>query len=191
MQLNKVSRKTKNKQKSPLREWVESIVGALILTVFIITFIAQSFVVQGTSMMPTLQNRQRLLVDKITYRFREPNHGDIIVFRYPSDPKEEFIKRVIAVPGDTIAIIDGRLFVNGNLIDEEYIVETTIVGFGPQYVPDGHYFVLGDNRNRSLDSRDSRVGFVPRENIVGRAIWSYWPLGKLEIIRAPEALAQL
>ena len=87
--------------KSPLREWVESIVGAVILTAFIIVFIAQSFVVEGTSMLPTLENNQRLLVDKLTYRFREPRHGDIVVFRYPTNPKEEFIKRIIAVPGDS------------------------------------------------------------------------------------------
>lgn len=179
------------KTKSPLREWVEAIVGAVILTAFIITFIAQSFVVQGTSMMPTLQNNQRLLVDKLSYRFSEPSHGDIIVFRYPANPKDEFIKRVIAVPGDSVAIIEGRLYVNGQLIEEEYIAEITRRGFSFQIVPEGHYFVLGDNRNNSLDSRDLRVGFVPRKNIVGRAIWSYWPLSKLQIIRAPEVLAQL
>jgi len=179
------------KAKSPLREWMESIVGAVILTAFIITFIAQSFIVEGTSMMPTLENNQRLLVDKLTYRFRDPQHGDIVVFRYPMNPKEEFIKRIIAVPGDTVAIIDGRLFVNGQLIEEDYIADKTIRGFNPQVVPEGHYFVLGDNRNNSLDSRDPRVGFVPRKNIIGRAIWSYWPLDRIGIFRAPEAFAML
>ena len=91
--------------KSPLREWIETIVGAAVLTAFIIVFIAQSFVVEGTSMMPTLEDRQRLLVDKLTYRFREPRHGDIVVFKYPANPKEEFIKRIIAVPGDAVAIV--------------------------------------------------------------------------------------
>lgn len=194
IEVGKMQLKTSNKEsktKSPLREWIEAIVGALILTAFIITFIAQSFIVQGTSMMPTLQNNQRLLVDKLSYRFSDPGHGDIIVFRYPANPKEEFIKRVIAVPGDSVAIIEGHLYVNGQHIEEEYIAEVTRRGIIPCIVPEDHYFVLGDNRNNSLDSRDLRVGFVPRENIVGRAIWSYWPLSKLEIIRAPEALAQL
>ena len=177
------------KTKSPLREWVESIVGAVILTAFIIVFIAQSFVVEGTSMLPTLDNNQRLLVDKLTYRFREPGHGDIIVFRYPANPQEEFIKRIIAVPGDSIAIANGKVYVNGNVIAEDYILEPTIRGFSPHIVPEGHYFVLGDNRNDSLDSRDPRVGFVPRENIIGRAVWSYWPLDRIGIFRIPEALA--
>ncbi|MFB5066506.1 MAG: signal peptidase I [Candidatus Wallacebacter cryptica] len=175
--------------KSPLREWIETIVGAAVLTAFIIIFIAQSFVVDGSSMMPTLENNQRLLVDKLTYRFREPRHGDIVVFKYPANPKEEFIKRVIAVPGDAVAIAGGKVYVNGVVIEEDYIAETTIRGFNPHIVPEGHYFVLGDNRNNSLDSRDPRVGFVPRENIVGRAIWSYWPLDRIHIFRMPEAFA--
>lgn len=176
-------------EKSALREWVEAIVGALILAAFIITFIAQSFIVDGISMMSTLEDGQRLLVDKLSYRFMEPKRGDVIVFKYPSNTKEEFIKRIIAVPGDNVWIIEGRLFVNGELITEDYIDETMERGFNPQIVPEGHYFVLGDNRNRSLDSRDSRVGFVPRDLIIGRAIWSYWPLNRIEIIQRPEALA--
>lgn len=189
--LEKKTANKNSKAKSPLREWVEAIVGAIILTFFIITFVAQSFVVQGTSMMPTLQDNQRLLVEKISYRFSEPSYGDIIVFKYPANPKEEFIKRIIAVPGDNVAIIEGQLFVNGQLIEEDYIADKAIRGFSPRIVPEDHYFALGDNRNNSLDSRDSRVGFVPIDNIVGKAIWSYWPLNKLEIIRAPKALAQL
>lgn len=115
--------------KSPLQEWIETIVGAAVLTAFIIIFIAQSFVVDGSSMMPTLENNQRLLVDKLTYRFREPRHGDIVVFKYPANPKEEFIKRVIAVPGDAVAIAGGKVYVNGVVIEEDYIAETTIRGF--------------------------------------------------------------
>ncbi|NLM25586.1 MAG: signal peptidase I [Firmicutes bacterium] len=183
--------KTTKKTKSALQEWLEAIVGSIVLTAFIIIFIAQSFSVQGLSMMPTLQNNQRLLVDKISYRFTEPRKGDIIVFKYPQNPKEEFIKRIIGVPGDSVAIIDGKLFINGQLIEEDYILEPTIRGFLPQVVPEGHYFVLGDNRNNSLDSRDFRVGFVPKDLIIGRAIWSYWPLNKIEIVRRPQVLAEL
>lgn len=189
-----LQRKTNSKHsktKSPLREWIEAIVGALILTAFIITFVAQSFVVQGTSMMPSLQDNQRLLVEKVSYRFGDPSYGDIIVFKYPANPSDEFIKRVIAVPGDNVAIIEGQLFVNGQIIEEDYIADKALRGFSPQIVPKDHYFTLGDNRNNSLDSRDLRVGFVPRENIVGRAIWSYWPLNKIEIVRVPEIFAEL
>ncbi len=181
--------KRTKKQKSPLREWVESIISAIILTLFIITFIAQSFIVDGTSMVPTLEHNQRLLVDKLTYRFRDPSSGDIVVFKYPANPKEEFIKRIIGVPGDSVAIADGKVYVNGTVISEDYILDKTNRGFSPNIVPPDHYFVLGDNRNNSLDSRDPRVGFVPRENIVGRAIWSYWPLSRIGIFRTPEAFA--
>ncbi len=177
------------KQKSPVREWLEAIIGSVILTAFIITFIAQSFSVQGSSMMPTLQNNQRLLVDKLSYRFTEPSHGEVIVFKYPINPREEFIKRVIGVPGDTVAIAQGNLYVNGELIEEDYISEPAVRGFLSQEVPEDHYFVLGDNRNNSMDSRDPRVSFVPKELVVGRAIWSYWPLSRLEIMRQPEIFA--
>lgn len=183
--------KTTKKTKSAVQEWLEAIVGSVVLTAFVIVFIAQSFSVQGLSMMPTLQNNQRLLVDKLSYRFSEPRGGDIIVFKYPQNPKEEFIKRVIGVPGDTVAIMDGKLFVNGKLVEENYIFETTIRGFLPQVVPEDHYFVLGDNRNNSLDSRDFRVGFVPKNLIVGRAIWSYWPLNKIEIVRRPQVFGEM
>ena len=142
-------------------------------------------------MLPTLEHNQRLLVDKLTYRFRQPRHGDIVVFRYPANPKEEFIKRIIAVPGDLVAIANGKVYVNGNVLAEDYILEPPIRGFSPHIVPEGYYFVLGDNRNDSLDSRDPRVGFVPRENIIGRAVWSYWPLDRVGIFRIPEALAEV
>lgn len=183
--------KNTKKRKSALQEWLEAIVSSVVLTAFVIIFIAQSFSVQGLSMMPTLQNNQRLLVDKVSYRFVEPRKGDIIVFKYPQNPKEEFIKRIIGVPGDTVAIIDGKLFINGLVIEEDYIYDTTIRGFLPQVVPEGHYFVLGDNRNNSLDSRDFRVGFVPKDLIIGRAIWSYWPLNKIEIVRRPLVFTEL
>ncbi len=178
------------KQKSVVREWLEAIIGSLILTAFIITFIAQSFSVQGTSMMPTLWNSQRLLVDKISYRFIEPSPGEIIVFKFPVNQRDEFIKRVIGVPGDTVAIIDGNVFINQELIKEEYISEPAMRDFYPQVVPEDHYFVLGDNRNNSLDSRDMRVSFVPKELVVGRAVWSYWPLSRIEIVRPPAIFAQ-
>lgn len=178
------------KKKSKLREWIETIVGSVILAAFLIIFVAQSFVVQGSSMNPTLQNGERLVVEKVSYRFSEPDYGDIVVFKFPYNPQEEFIKRVIALPGDTVMISQGQVFVNGDRISEQYISEPPLMGFAPQVVPEEHYFVLGDNRNNSLDSRDGRVGFVPKDLIVGRAVWRYWPVTQLEIIRAPELTVQ-
>lgn len=173
-------------RKSPLREYVETLVGAAVLAVFIMTFVARAFTVEGPSMMPTLEDGQRLLVDRLTYRFREPQRGDVVVFRYPANPREHFIKRIIGLPGDEIRISRGRVFVNGVALEEPYLAGPMFGSFGPVVVPPGRYFVLGDNRNNSEDSRDRRVGFVPRENLVGRAIWRYWPISDMAILRPPE-----
>ncbi|REJ32879.1 MAG: signal peptidase I, partial [Bacillota bacterium] len=163
--------------KSPLREYVETLIGAAVLAVLIMTFVARTFTVDGPSMMPTLQDGQRLLVDRLTYRFKEPQRGDVIVFRYPANPRQHFIKRIIGVPGDEIFIAGGTVFVNGVALQEDYINGPMFTGrpFGPVIVQPGTYFVLGDNRNNSEDSRDRRVGLVPRENIVGRALGARAP----------------
>ncbi|MFS8581340.1 MAG: signal peptidase I [Limnochordales bacterium] len=179
--------------KSPLREYVETLIGAAVLAVLIMTFVARTFTVDGPSMMPTLQDGQRLLVDRLTYRFKEPQRGDVIVFRYPANPRQHFIKRIIGVPGDEIFIAGGTVFVNGVALQEDYINGPMFTGrpFGPVIVQPGTYFVLGDNRNNSEDSRDRRVGLVPRENIVGRAVWRYWPLADMAVCRAPAALQSI
>jgi len=172
-------------RKSPVREYVETLIGAAILAVLIMTFVARAFTVDGPSMLPTLQDGQRLLVDRLTYRFQEPQRGDVVVFRYPANPRQHFIKRIIAVPGDQVLISRGTVYVNGVALEEPYIAGPMFGSFGPVIVPPDSYFVLGDNRNNSEDSRDRRVGFVPRANIVGRAIWRYWPLTEMSILRTP------
>ena len=158
--------------------------------------VAQNFRVEGPSMEPGLHDGQYLLVNKAVYfkldlgtlsrylpfidddgskfLFHGPQRGDVIVFRYPRDPSRDFIKRVIAVPGDTISIHDGQVFVNGKLIQENYLDETTRGNLEDTVVPQGSYFVLGDNRSNSSDSRS--WGFVPEENIIGKAMFSYWPM---------------
>lgn len=171
--------------KSVLREYVEAIVVAVLLAGFIIAFIAQSFLVQGASMEPSLTHGERLLVDKVTYRFREPERGEIVVFRYPADRSRKFIKRVIGRPGDVIYIRGGRVFLNGTPLREDYILGPTYGDFPPMRVPPDHYFVLGDNRNNSDDSRFSDVGPVPRQLLVGRAIFVYWPLSEAGIVTPP------
>lgn len=168
---------------------METLIGAVLLAAFIMIFIARAFTVDGPSMMPTLNHGERLLVDKISYRFAEPSRGEIVVFKYPANPSEHFIKRVVGLPGDEVEVANGIVKVNGKVVEEDYISAPPRQGFSPKVVPEGHYFVLGDNRNNSQDSRDSRVGFVPEELLVGRAIWRYWPLSKLEIVRPPDALA--
>jgi signal peptidase I len=175
--------------KSFFREFGESILIALVIAGFIIIFIAQIFVVEGGSMEPTLHDGQRLLVDKLTYRFREPRRGEIVVFRYPADPKRNFIKRVMGLPGDEIEIKNWTVYVNDVPISEEYINGPTYNDFGPVVVPEDSYFVLGDNRNRSQDSRYSDVGFVPKSNILGKALFVIWPINEMDILKLPEVFS--
>ena len=131
------------------KDWVISILIAVVLAFFIRYFVVELYLVDGPSMRPTLQSRERLVVNKFIYRFRAPERGEVLVFRYPKDPSRDFIKRVIAVPGDTIEIKDGRVFVNQQLMNEPYILSKTRGDYPLATVPAGHIFVMGDNRNNS------------------------------------------
>ncbi len=177
--------------KSELREYAESFAIAIVLALFIIFFVAQSFLVQGSSMEPSLHDGERLLVDKVTYRFREPRRGEVVVFAYPKDPRRKFIKRIIGLPGDVVEIRNRQLFVNGEPVEEGYIRGPMYQPFGPYTVPEGAVWVLGDNRNNSEDSRFADVGPVPFERLVGRALIIYWPPSETGVIDVPNALADL
>jgi signal peptidase I len=172
-------------KKSEYRENIEAFAIAVVSILFILIFIAQSFLVKGTSMDPTLQDGERLIVDKITYKFRSPKTGEIIVFKYPGDPSKKFIKRVIGEPGDSVSIRDSKLYVNYQPLEEPYILEKMESDYDNVEVPDGTLFVLGDNRNGSRDSRYPDVGFVPLKNVVGRADLIFWPLTKFKILFNP------
>lgn len=174
-----------------LREWVEAIIIAVILALFIRSFVVQAFKIPSGSMLETLQIGDHLLVSRFAYDIKvpftnmvlfstgTPDHGDIIVFEYPEDPSKDFIKRVIGLPGDTIEIKDKIVYRNGEPLEEAYTQHSdprilpSRRDFLAQFtVPEGKYFVLGDNRD---DSRDSRFwGFVGREAIVGKALILYW-----------------
>ena len=159
-----------------IKDWVVSIVVAVALAMFIRTFIVELYVVDGPSMRPTLESEERLVVNKFVYRFRVPEKGEVLVFQYPRDPSRDFIKRVIATPGDTIEIHEGRVLVNDQLLTEDYILEKTRSEFPKMTVPEGRIFVMGDNRNNSEDSRFADVGFVPYDLIKGKAVLVFWPI---------------
>jgi signal peptidase I len=156
---------------------------AVLFCFFLITFVAQAFRVQGTSMLPLLQDSERIIVNKFVYRFHPIERGDVVVFWYPRDPSVSFIKRVIGLPGDTVELRSGSLYVNGRLIIEDYLKlqfrddETR----PPVVVSKGHYYVLGDHRNSSNDSRS--WGEVPEKYIYGKAFFRFWPLGKAGLIQ--------
>ena len=155
---------------------------AVLFCFFLITFVAQAFRVQGTSMLPLLEDSERIIVNKFIYRFHPIQRGDVVVFWYPKDPSVSFIKRVVGVPGDTVELRRGALFVNDHRVAEGYV--------RPQFNDDethskvsvakGYYFVLGDHRNSSNDSRS--WGEVPEKYIYGKAVFRFWPLSKIGFI---------
>jgi signal peptidase I len=169
-------------------EWIEPLIAAGILALLIRTFLVQPFKIPTGSMRPTLIESDRILVNKLLYRFRDPQRGDIIVFKYPPDQKRDFIKRLIAIGGETVEIKRGDIYINGEeltdpeIIDSLYYYNKEDWAFGASgqvlEVPEGNYFVLGDNSVNSSDSRN--WGFVPRKNVVGRAFFTYWPLSRLK-----------
>ena len=165
-----------------IKDWVVSIVIAFALAMFIRTFIVELYVVDGPSMRPTLESEERLVVNKFIYRFRPPEKGEVLVFQYPRDPSRDFIKRVIATPGDTIEIREGRVLVNDQLLTEDYILEKTRSEYPKSTVPEGRIFVMGDNRNNSEDSRFADVGFVPYDLIKGKALLVFWPISQYKTL---------
>ena len=188
-----------------IRELIETVILALLIFLGL-QFSIQNFRVEGSSMEPTLEEGQYVLVNKLVYLriapqdlsnllpfvnsdreevmfpFDAPSLGDVIIFHFPRDPSRDFVKRVIGVPGDVVEIKQGRVFLNGEEIDEPYITEPDHGSMAPRSIPENSFFVLGDNRKSSNDSRD--WGTVPAENIIGRAWISYWPLDRLTTLLA-------
>jgi signal peptidase I len=164
-----------------VREFLETILPALLIALLINVFVGQATRVEGQSMEPNLHSEQRLVVEKLSYRFHGPQRFDIVVLKMPSQGEELLIKRVIGLPGETVEVQDGQVYVNGNLLAEPYTDQTTHPGRnGKVTVPPLHIYVMGDNRDRSNDSRS--FGPVPIDNVVGRAWLSYWPLEQVGFV---------
>jgi len=166
-----------------LSVWLRDLVISLAISCFIIIFLYQPVKVEGTSMMPSLEDQERIFVNKLVYRLEPIQRGDIVVFRYPRDPSKSFIKRVIGLAGDHIQIDAGRVYVNGNRLDENYVpqVYEDIRSYPEIVVPPDCYFVLGDHRSLSNDSRD--FGPVNQSYIYGKAVFGYWPMDKMGRVR--------
>jgi signal peptidase I len=160
-------------------EFLHDLSVAVLFCFFLITFVAQAFRVQGTSMEPQLVDGERIVVNKFVYRFRAIERGDVVVFWFPRDPSVSFIKRVLALPGDTVEIRRGRVIINGVPVDEGYLPEAfrDSDNYPPTEIGKGFYFVLGDHRRSSNDSRS--WGEVPERYIYGRAVFRFWPLGRM------------
>jgi len=167
------------KKKSVVREYAEALIVAILLALFIRTFVVQAFVIPSGSMLPTLQIGDYVLVNKFIYRFRPIHRDDIIVFKYPKNEAEDYIKRVIGLPGDTLEIRGTQVFINGRLLNEPYAVygstpfgAVTRNAFGPIQIPPGKLFMMGDNRDNSLDSRF--WGLLDEKKVEGKALLVYF-----------------
>jgi signal peptidase I len=164
---------------SELRSWFRDILFAVATAIFIVVFVVQPVKVEGTSMQPELVDQERIFVNRFIYRFADIRHGDVVVFWYPRDVSKSFIKRVVGVPGDEVEILYGSVYVNGARLNEPYLKPEfkDHESFHKITVPPDDYFVLGDHRNSSNDSRN--WGLVPRELIYGKAVFGYWPVSRL------------
>jgi signal peptidase I len=163
--------------------WVRDLIISLAISAFIIVFLYQPVKVEGTSMMPSLEDQERIFVNKFVYRLEPIERGDVIVFRYPRDPSKSFIKRVIGLAGDRIRINAGQVWVNGKRLEEDYVPRAyeDLRSYSETVVPPGSYFVLGDHRSLSNDSRD--FGPVSDSYIYGKAVFGYWPMDKMGRVR--------
>jgi signal peptidase I len=164
-----------------LLAWFRTLVSAAVYATLIVTFGFQVARVEGQSMAPTLEDQDRLIVNKFAYRLHDPEVGDIVMLLYPEDPSKSFVKRVMGAPGDTIRIVDGRVFRNDVLQPDDYIPDEfrSHDQWGPQTVPAGYYFVMGDHRNNSSDSRT--WSFVPQKYIIGKVQVRWWPLDQARV----------
>jgi signal peptidase I len=167
-------------------EWIKAILLAVALALVVRIFLFEAIVIHQSSMYPTFAEGDRVIIGKLKYYFEEPERGDVVVFK-TEDMTRPFIKRAIGLPGETVEIRDNAVYIDGERLEEPYIYQTMYGEYGPVTVPEGHLFVLGDNRNNSEDSRFESVGMIPIEDIRGRVRLRLWPLGKIQWISDPYA----
>ena len=169
-----------------LSAWLIYILVIIVISYLVITFVGQRTQVSGSSMETTLSDGDQLIVDKISYRFRDPNRYDIVVFPYQYEKNTYYIKRIIGLPGETVQIVDGYVYIDGQKLDEHYgneVMENPGLAADPVVLGDDEYFVLGDNRNNSQASRAANVGVIHRDDLLGRAWIRIWPFNKFGVIK--------
>lgn len=170
-----------NSLRNFLIEMLQTLILALVLY-FLIDSVLARVRVENISMQPTLQPEEFVLVNKLAYRLGDVSYGDVVIFHYPLNPNEDYVKRAIGLPGDVVTVQNGQVTVNGIVLDEPYIMAPPMYS-NTWTVPEGQIFVLGDNRNSSSDSHN--WGFVPMENLVGKALLVYWPLDQVKLLAHP------
>lgn len=183
--MDKEKRENEPKKMSSALEWVIVIAVAVAIALFLNFCIIINSIVPTSSMENTIMPGDRIIGLRVTYLFEKPKYGDIIVFKFPDDPKQTFVKRVIGTPGDVVEIKHGITYINGEAIEENYLKEKPYdTDYGPYEVPEDSYFVMGDNRNNSLDCRFwTTTNFVPKKNILGKAMACYWPFSHVGTLK--------
>jgi signal peptidase I len=163
--------------------WIKTIASAAVYAVLIVTFGFQVARVEGMSMAPTLEDQDRLIVNKFIYRLTSPRRNDIVMLYYPNNPDKSFVKRVIAEENDLVRIVDGKVYVNDTLVEDAYVPNEfrSHDDWGPSMIGEGYYFVMGDHRNNSSDSR--HWGLVPKKYIIGKVQVRWWPIPEARVFR--------
>ena len=177
MSKENADKEQKRSFKREVFSWIECIVVTILLTEFILNFVIINANIPSGSMENTIMTNDKLIALRTSYWFNDPKRGDIIIFKYPDDETEWFIKRVIALPGETVLVKDGKVYINGSkkALSEPYIKEEPVEDFGPYKVPKHGYFVMGDNRNNSNDAREWETHYVSRDEVLGKASFRYYP----------------
>ena len=174
-----------NEKIANIAEWVLAIVAAVVISLFIRQFIFTTAIVSGPSMAPTLHHGDRVIINRIAMRLSSPSFGDIVAFPYPANPEDKHIKRVVGVPGDYIEVLNSLLFINGELLYDDFSLDG-VFPTGDMHFPftvgEGEYFMLGDNRSNSKDSRFASVGLIQEDSIIGKAWLRFMPFRALGIV---------
>jgi signal peptidase I len=166
--------------------WAKTVASSAVYATLVVTFVGQVARVEGHSMAPTLVDQDRLIVNKLAYRIGQPKIGDVVMLYYPVDPSKSFVKRVIAAEGDHVRIVKGKIFRNGMFMDDSFVRPEfrSHEDWGPKVIPEGYYFVMGDHRNNSSDSRV--WGYVPKKYVVGRVQVRWWPPSHAHVFTGAE-----